>query len=98
MTGKRSSRRRGRWCEIVFAETALGAEQAEPDTRFGISITRKAGNSVRRNRLKRIIREFLRNNKRSWPENKMVVIRIKAPVTDEADLVAELEDMLKNLE
>ncbi len=92
MTGRSSSRRKGRWLEIVFAG------RPEEGAAFGLSVTRKAGNAARRNRLKRIIREFLRHNKPIWPENKMVVIRIKAPVTDEADLVAELTDMLKNLE
>lgn len=27
----------------------------------------------------------------------MIVVRIKAPVADEADLIAELEDMLKTI-
>jgi ribonuclease P protein component len=93
ITGRASKRLRGRWCELVVADTG----ESEPETRFGISVSRKAGNAVRRNRLKRIIREHLRTHKGNWPANKMVVIRIKWPVADEAGLLAELEDMLVTL-
>jgi len=31
--------------------------------RIGITVSRKVGNSVRRNRIKRLIREFFRNNR-----------------------------------
>lgn len=89
----KGARRQGRWCEIVFGEAAEG----QPGTSFGIVVTGKAGNAVRRNRLKRIIREYLRTHKNIWPENKMVVIRIKAHVGDEAGLLAEIDDMMKNL-
>ena len=74
----------------------------EAATRFGIAVTRKAGDAVRRNRLKRIVREFLRTHKGLWatrpdrPEGRLIVIRISRPVIDEADLLAELEDMLKS--
>ncbi len=91
MTGGASKRRRGRWCEIVFSS-------AEKGTSFGLSVSSKAGNAVRRNRLKRILREYLRSHKALWPENKLVVIRIKGPVDDEIGLLAEIDDMLKNLE
>ncbi len=94
--GKDSQRRRGRWCEMITGETNADGKATEPGTRFGIAVTRKAGESVRRNRLKRIVREYLRTHKRLWPEDKMVVIRINRPVTDEADLLAEIEDMLKS--
>jgi ribonuclease P protein component len=95
MAGKESRRSQGRWCEIVSAKSTKGPGPATAG--FGIMVSRKAGNAVRRNRIKRVIREFLRTHKELWPENKMVVIRIKLPVTDEADLVAEIEDMLKTL-
>ena len=86
--------RRGRWCEV----SAAPASDAKSGTSFGIVVTSRAGNAVRRNRLKRIIREYLRKHKDSWPQAKMVVIRIKGAVSDEAGLIGEIEDMLKNLE
>ena len=112
MLGKDSQRRKGRWCEMIIGEpkdmgrpatrmagkpaTKTAGKSPEPRTQFGITVTRKAGGAVRRNRLKRIVREYLRTHKRHWPENKLVVIRISGPVTDEADLLAEIEDMLKS--
>ena len=92
MGGRDSRRARGRWCEIVSANNVK-----EPGAQFGIAISRKAGNAVRRNRIKRLIREFLRTHKDIWPQNKMVVIWIKAPVADEAGLLAEIDEMLRNL-
>ncbi len=86
--------RRGRWCEISVAP----AREGESGSSFGIVVTSKAGNAVRRNRLKRIIREFLRNHKDAWPKSMMVMIKIRGAVTDEAGLIAEIEDMLTNLE
>jgi ribonuclease P protein component len=94
ITGRASKRLRGRWCELVVADTGGESEQ---QTAFGLTVSRKAGNAVRRNRLKRLIREHLRTHKGSWPANKMVVIRIKWTVDDEAGLLAELEDMLVTL-
>jgi len=88
----RGARRRGRWCEIVS-----GTEIGSDTTRFGVSVTRRAGNAVKRNRIKRVVREYLRTHTEFWPVNKAALIRIKAPVTDEAGLLAELEDMLKYL-
>jgi ribonuclease P protein component len=85
-----SSRRRGRWCEIVIAASSQ-------ETQFGIAVGKKAGNAVRRNRIKRIIRGYLAKNKRLWPQHVMMVIRIKAPIIDEADLIAELDDMIKSV-
>jgi ribonuclease P protein component len=77
------------------AKQTAGRE-LERGTKFGISVTRKAGGAVRRNRLKRIVREYIRTHKSFWPENLLVVIRINRPVTDETDLLIEIEDMLKS--
>ena len=45
-------------------------------TRFGISVPRGYGKAVRRNRKKRTIREFLRQNKYLWPKDRWVLIKL----------------------
>ncbi|MFH1831105.1 MAG: ribonuclease P protein component [Pseudomonadota bacterium] len=64
-------KRRGksaRWGKIVVA-----AKQGET-RRLGIIVSRKVGNAVVRNRLKRIIRECFRNNPNRFPQGDCVVI------------------------
>lgn len=41
----------------------LKAASAFPYSRIGITVSRKVGNSVIRNRIKRLVREFYRNNR-----------------------------------
>ncbi len=67
-------------------------------TKFGISVSRKVGNAARRNRLKRVIREFLRNNKPLWPTGKMIVIYLSVLIDDEKRLTTEIGRMLKGVD
>jgi len=52
-------------------------------TRLGIAVSKRVGNSVKRNRVKRLIREFFRLHKHSIPTGYDVVIiplqKIEAP-------------------
>jgi ribonuclease P protein component len=81
----------GQYCRI----TSIGATDSE--TRFAVVISRGAGGAVRRNRIKRIIREYLRNNKNLWPSGEMIVIGVNKPVLDENALLGEIETMLRDL-
>lgn len=45
--------------------------------RIGITVTKKTGNAVFRNRIKRLIREFFRRNKDVFPTGHDVVIMAK---------------------
>ena len=46
---------------IVMADTELSR------SRIGITVTKKVGNSVTRNRIKRLVREFYRINRNLFP-------------------------------
>lgn len=89
--GESSRKIQGKHCRISFTLSPDGS------TGFGITVSRKVGGAVRRNRLKRVIREYLRNNKPLWPMGKMVVILISNPVANETELTSEIGKMLKGI-
>ena len=43
-------------------------------TRLGISVSKRVGGSVKRNRIKRVIREFFRHNKKQIPKGYDIMI------------------------
>ena len=45
--------------------------------RLGISVQRKVGGAVQRNRIKRIIREVFRKNRHLFPQNADVVVTVR---------------------
>ncbi|GAB6271804.1 MAG: ribonuclease P protein component [Smithellaceae bacterium] len=48
--------------------------------RLGITVTKKTGNAVFRNRMKRLIREFFRRNKNLFPAGHDVVVMAKKSI------------------
>jgi len=46
-------------------------------TRLGITVSKKTGNAVKRNKVKRLIREFFRLHKRDFPRGYDIVIAAK---------------------
>jgi len=57
--------------------TSITCSNKKGIKRLGITVTKKAGNAVKRNRIKRLIREFFRLNKDLFPAGHDVVVMAK---------------------
>jgi len=64
--------------------TAFVLAKETPQPRIGITATRKMGNSVERNRARRLVREAFRKNKWLVPHGVDIVINVKRPLVDAA--------------
>jgi len=73
------------------------AFRAEEPGRLGMGVSRKAGNAVARNRIKRRIREYYRQSRpKLRPGHQVVVVaRPGAARMDHAAAVAELESLFR---
>ena len=56
---------------VIFKQNRLGI------TRLGVTVSKKTGNAVKRNRVKRLIREFFRLNMSCFPQGYDIVIAAK---------------------
>jgi ribonuclease P protein component len=65
--------------------------------RFGIGVTKGFGNAVKRYRIKRVVREYLRQNKNDWPNDFNIFIRIYGKTESEQAAISELESLLKKI-
>lgn len=65
--------------------------------RLGITASKRTGTAVRRNRIKRLLREFFRLNKARLPESHDIVIIVKGRVPHLAyrDVCGELQCLLR---
>ena len=76
----------------------IGLTYSKSDScHFGIGATKGFGNAVKRNRIKRVVREYLRQNKDIWPGDFNVFIRIYGKTESEQATISELESLLKKI-
>ena len=77
---------------IVFQKNQLGYR------RLGITVSKKVGGAVRRNRIKRMVREFFRLNKNQVAESQDTVVIGKKgmPRLSYQDVCKELECLVSN--
>lgn len=78
--------------------TVILLKNQAKSNRLGISVSKKVGDAVKRNRIKRLVREFFRLNKHRLPSSQDIVIIGKkfTPALTYKSICAELESLLIN--
>ena len=79
---------------IVLQAASVGDEVKDP--RIGLTVSRKVGNAVVRNRVKRRIREWFRRSRAAVPAGTetVVIARASAARISYAELAAELQRLV----
>jgi len=76
---------------VVISQAHDGAE-----SRIGITVSGKVGNSVVRNRIKRQLREYFRRRRGDWPKSTdvLIIARNSAATLPNALIVSEIDQAL----
>ncbi|MBW2558325.1 MAG: ribonuclease P protein component [Deltaproteobacteria bacterium] len=77
--------------------TVILSPNPSGEKRLGVAVSKKVGNAVKRNRIKRLLKEFFRLNKDRLPDSRDVVIIAKknASSLKYQDVYLELTDLFK---
>ena len=81
---------------VLYAFPRGDRADAEEDTRLGISVSRKVGGAVARNRAKRLLREALRLEGRQLPEGLDLVVVARPSVAGASyrEIAGDIRDLL----
>jgi ribonuclease P protein component len=94
LLSKKGKRVKNRYFTIVYSESLSGT------TRLGLTVSKKTGNSVVRNKIKRRIREYFRINKcsfkRKWDIN--VIAKPETGNLKTALFIPALNDVFRKIE
>jgi ribonuclease P protein component len=72
----------------------LVLENSEKNSRLGITVTRKVGNAVKRNRLKRIIREFFRKSQNEYSiMDYSIIVKRGSTLLSSSEITTELQNL-----
>lgn len=72
----------------------LVMENFEKNSRLGITVTRKVGNAVERNRLKRIIREFFRTSQNEYIiMDYSIIVKRGSTLLSSSEIFTELKNL-----
>lgn len=71
--------------------TLFALKNNEPNTRLGVTVTKKIGNAVQRNRCKRVLREIFRLNKTTLSGNYDLVFNVKKAMLEASYQQVEAE-------
>ncbi len=76
---------------VILAPNSLGVR------RMGLSVSKKLGKAVRRNKIKRILREIFRRNKHIFPEAYDIIFIPKIGILDYSQnkILKDLEEALR---
>ena len=78
---------------------SIGIKYLQGDQyKYTVVISKKQGNSVKRNRIKRIIREIMRNNRSEYPDGfYLIYINKKCDQLKRKSILNDIDDVLKKL-
>jgi ribonuclease P protein component len=91
---RRGKRLHGKGFSLIFAANTLESN------RLGISVRKKTGRAVDRNRIKRVLREAFRLHRDSFPKNHDIVLTIRPgfSLRSPAEVLAAVTGLLRKAE